>query len=176
MNAELRGILRSEKELYIPHIVTVKNRMMAVYTHCEEYEIYKFICALRRAEYYISKNRVKYVFWLRRCNIRGQKLGYFIPPGVLGRSVILYHQGGVIINSHSTIGSGCRFHGDNCVGNNGQNNDCPTLGSGIELGIGAKVLGNVYLADNIKVGANAVVTKSFYEEGITIAGVPAVKI
>jgi serine O-acetyltransferase len=46
----------------------------------------------------------------------------------------------------------------------------------VELGIGAKVIGGVTLADNIRVGANAVVTKSFLEPGITIAGVPAVKV
>ena len=51
----------------------------------------------------------------------------------------------------------------------------------IELGCGkgifcAKVIGNVHLANKIKVGAGAVVVSSFLEEGITIAGVPARKI
>ena len=76
----------------------------------------------------------------------------------------------------SKIGDGCLFHGDNCVGNNGSDNNCPTLGNHVELGIGAKVIGGVTLADHIQVGANAVVTKSFTEPGITLAGIPAVKI
>lgn len=38
------------------------------------------------------------------------------------------------------------------------------------------VLGDVRLADNIAVGANAVVNKSFAEENVAIAGVPAKKI
>lgn len=38
------------------------------------------------------------------------------------------------------------------------------------------MLGDVRLADNIAVGANAVVNKSFDEENIAIAGVPAKKI
>lgn len=37
------------------------------------------------------------------------------------------------------------------------------------------MLGDVRLADNIAVGANAVVNKSFDEENIAIAGVPAKK-
>ena len=31
----------------------------------------------------------------------------------------------------------------------------------------------IYIANDIKIGAGAIVTKSFYEEGITICGVPA---
>lgn len=41
---------------------------------------------------------------------------------------------------------------------------------------GQKILPGVEIADNIRIGANAVVTKSFTDPGITIAGVPAVKI
>lgn len=52
----------------------------------------------------------------------------------------------------------------------------PTIGNGVVLGVGAVVLGDVRLADNIAVGANAVVNKSFDEENIAIAGVPAKKI
>lgn len=88
----------------------------------------------------------------------------------------LYHRGDIIINSVSVIGDGCLFHGDNCVGNNGVDNRCPVLGKNVELGIGAKVIGGVTLADGIRVGANAVVTRSFEEPGITIAGIPAVKV
>ena len=47
---------------------------------------------------------------------------------------------------------------------------------GIYLGAGAKLLIGVHLADNIIVGANAVVTKSFEENNIVIAGIPAKKI
>ena len=56
------------------------------------------------------------------------------------------------------------------------NNSCPVLGKNVELGIGAKVIGGITLADGIRIGANAVVTKSFLEANITIAGVPAVKV
>jgi serine O-acetyltransferase len=38
------------------------------------------------------------------------------------------------------------------------------------------VVGKVFLADNIAVAAHSLVTKSFYEEDITIGGVPAKKL
>ncbi|MBQ8238024.1 MAG: serine acetyltransferase [Oscillospiraceae bacterium] len=176
MNQALKEILHAERVLYIPHIKTLKNKIMAMYTHSEEYEIYRFIRALRKAEFYKSKSKLIYTYYLRKSNICGNRLGYFIAPGVLGKGVRLYHRGGIIINSNSQIGDGCLFHGDNCVGNNGMDNRCPVLGKNVELGIGAKVIGGITLADGIRVGANAVVTKSFSEAGITIAGVPAVKV
>ena len=44
------------------------------------------------------------------------------------------------------------------------------------IGVGVVIIGDVEIADNIVIGANAVVNKSFLEPGITIAGVPARKI
>lgn len=46
----------------------------------------------------------------------------------------------------------------------------------VYLGAGSKLLIGVNLADNIIVGTNAVVTKSFNELNIVIAGIPARKI
>ena len=58
---------------------------------------------------------------------------------------------------------------------NGKDNLCPVLGKRVDVGIGAKIIGNVTIADDIKIGANAVVTKSFLEPGITLVGIPARK-
>ena len=176
MMNELVFILKQERELYIPHIKTPKNHLMAMYTHAEEYRIFRFMCALRTAEFYKARNKLLYAYWLRITNMRGEQLGFSIPDSVLGKGVQIYHIGSLIINAQSKIGDGCRFHGNNCVGNNGKDNLCPVLGKRVDLGIGAKVIGNVILADDIIVGANAVVTKSFLEPGITIAGVPARRI
>ena len=57
-------------------------------------------------------------------------------------------------------------------GNNGKNNNTPTVGDRFDLGIGANVIGGVKLGDNVIVGANALVNKNF-ESNIIIAGIPA---
>lgn len=93
MNHELKQTLRAERALYIPHIKSLKNRIMAVYTHNEEYQIYRFICALRCAEFYKDKNKLLFAYYLRKSNIRGNRLGYFIAPGVLGRGCAPVPQG-----------------------------------------------------------------------------------
>ena len=38
------------------------------------------------------------------------------------------------------------------------------------------IVGKIHIADNIAIGANSFVARSFFEEGITIAGAPAKKI
>lgn len=43
----------------------------------------------------------------------------------------------------------------------------------MDIGIGAKILGGIEIADNIKIGANAVVVKSELEKGKTLVGIPA---
>lgn len=82
----------------------------------------------------------------------------------------------VVINAGSIIGVNCHLHGDNCIGNDGKTDECPRIGDNVSLGVGAKVIGNVTIANNIKIAAGAVVVHSFLEEGITIGGVPAKKI
>lgn len=48
----------------------------------------------------------------------------------------------------------------------------PVLGDNVELGFGATVIGDVYIADGCKIGA--VVTKSCYEPYSTLVGFPRV--
>ena len=47
------------------------------------------------------------------------------------------------------------------------------MGDNIFLGSGCKIIGEVSVADNVAVGANAVVTKNIEEPNTTWAGVPA---
>lgn len=55
-------------------------------------------------------------------------------------------------------------------------NAAPTIGNNVYIGPGAKLFGQIEIADGIAIGANAVVNKSFWERNISIAGVPAKKI
>ena len=148
----------------------------------ENYYIYKFLLNLRIYESLIKKKTtipMKLIrFWhLRQYQKYAGMLGYVIGDGVLGEDVVFYHRGSIIINPAARIGEGCKFHGDACIGvaRTGETG-CPVLGKRVDIGIGARVLGDIYIADDIVIGANAVVTKSFHEPGITIAGIPARKV
>lgn len=52
----------------------------------------------------------------------------------------------------------------------------PHIGNNVFIGPGAVIVGDIKIADNIAIGANSFVNKSFLEEGITIARVPARKV
>lgn len=119
-------------------------------------------------------NNIKMFFLARLNNHNVFKYGIEI-YGEIGENTKIYH-GSVVANFNSKIGNNTKFHGNNCIGNNGIDNLCPIIGNNVDIGFGAVIIGNVKIADNIKIGANSVVNKSFLEEGITIAGVPAKRI
>ncbi len=48
----------------------------------------------------------------------------------------------------------------------------PTVGNGVTIATGAKVLGNIKIGDNSNIGANAVVLKNV-PENATVVGIPA---
>ena len=55
----------------------------------------------------------------------------------------------------------------------GFNDSAPTLGDGVLLFMGAIVAGDTYIADNVVIGANSVVSHNIEEENVTVAGNPA---
>lgn len=148
---------------------------------------WRFIKLLRKCEYYREKanksiNPIwKGLYWISRTrkNRLGVFIGVEIPENVFDEGLIIHHNGNIVVNGSAKVGKNCQLHGDNCIGNVGKENsltDCPRIGNNVEIGVGAKVIGGITLADNIKIGANAVVTQSFYEDGITLVGIPARKL
>jgi serine O-acetyltransferase len=107
----------------------------------------------------------------------GIHLGFSIPINVFGPGLCIAHRGTIVVNKDARIGENCRIHACTNIGS-GRGSDvlAPKIGNGVYIGPGAKIFGNVEIADDIAIGANSVVNKSFYEKGISVAGVPAKKI
>lgn len=95
-----------------------------------------------------------------------------ITPNYVNKGIRICHQN-VVING--IVGQNCVFHGNNVLGNKktGEKNLVPTLGSNVDVGTGATIIGDVTIADNCIIGAGAVVTRSFLTPGTIIVGVPA---
>jgi serine O-acetyltransferase len=101
--------------------------------------------------------------------------GIEIHPGAsIGRRVFIDHGMGVVIGETAEIGDDCTlYHGVTLGGvswNQGKRH--PTLGKGVVVGAGAKILGPFTVGDNAKVGSNSVVVKAV-PEGATVVGIPA---
>ena len=144
---------------------------------------WKYIKHFRKALYYeklLHRSKAKYIIPFliesRLRNLLGNKLGFEIVSCSIGPGLTIYHNGPVVINNNSKIGSNCRLHGDNCIGNDGINDACPVIGDNVEIGVGAKIIGGVKIGNNIKIGAGAVVVSDFLQDGSIIGGVPARKI
>lgn len=144
--------------------------------------IWEFQKSLRKLEY--SRNckkgiiaSIQRIFIKRKYRKISMKLGFSIPINVFGPGLSIAHYGTIVINSGARIGANCRLHTSVNVGTgNGYANNAPTLGDNCYIGPGAKLYGGISIADNIVIGANAVVNKSFEESNIAIAGMPAKKI
>lgn len=170
---DLKEWLREEKKLYLGTTTAAMIKKFLLYDH--DYVIWKFVKALRVCEYhYNADNKIRYVLWQNIKNHAGERIGITAWHNTIGKGVRFWHYGSVIINGHAKIGENCQFHGNNCVGNKGDGYiEAPVIGNNVEIGIGAKIIGNVYIADNVKIGANAVVVKSCYTVGTSLVGIPA---
>lgn len=101
--------------------------------------------------------------------------GIEIHPGAtIGRRFFIDHGMGVVIGETTEIGDDVMLYQGVTLGGTSleQTKRHPTLGDGVTVGAGAKVLGPVEIGAQSAVGANAVVVKSAPEDSVLI-GVPA---
>ena len=71
------------------------------------------------------------------------------------------------------MGDFCDLHQGVHVGRNIKEGSVPKIGNNVWIGPGAKLFGDIKIADNIMIGANSVVNRSILESDVTVAGVPA---
>lgn len=101
--------------------------------------------------------------------------GIEIHPGAtIGRRFFIDHGMGVVIGETAEIGDDVTlYHGVTLGGTSWKEGKRhPTLGNGVVIGAGAKVLGPITIGDGAKIGSNAVVVKNV-PAGATAAGIPA---
>ena len=140
--------------------------------------IYSFQKRMRRLEYYVNcKNRglsKLYIAYLRyKYKKISLKLGFSIPINVFGPGLSIVHYGTIVVNKATKVGANCRMHACVNIGASGGKPEAPQLGDNVYIGPGAKIYGDISIASNTAIGANAVVNKSFTKEHTAIAGVPA---
>ena len=117
-------------------------------------------------------------FWLGRflSHISRFLTGIEIHPGaIIGRRVFIDHGMGVVIGETAEIGDDCTIYQAVTLGGTSLYRGAkrhPTLGKGVVIGAGAKVLGGFTVGDGAKVGSLAVVVKPV-PAGATAVGNPA---
>ncbi len=101
--------------------------------------------------------------------------GIEIHPGAtIGRRLVIDHGMGIVIGETAEVGDDCLLYQGVTLGGTGkdQGKRHPTLGNGVLVGSGAKVLGPFTVGDNARIAAGAVVLIAV-PAGATAVGVPA---
>jgi serine O-acetyltransferase len=101
--------------------------------------------------------------------------GIEIHPGAkVGRRLFIDHGMGVVFGETSEVGDDCYvYHGVTLGGlTTATGKRHPTIGNGVTIGAGAKVLGPITVGDGAQVGANAVVVRAVGPDQ-TVVGIPA---
>lgn len=88
----------------------------------------------------------------------------------IGRRVVLEHQHGIVVHGSSVVGDDCILRQGVTLGIRRMDrlDDAPVLGKGVNVGAGAKILGNVQIGDEVAIGANAVVVHDVPAGGVVV--------
>ncbi len=93
---------------------------------------------------------------------------------VIGRNFVIDHFGGIVISGYAQFGDDCRIRNGVVVGlKNVHELVAPVIGNNVDIGAGAKLLGNIRIGDNVVIGANAVVLIDVPDDSLAV-GVPAI--
>lgn len=170
---QLRKILQEEFSLYFS---SKKDYVKAYVLNSERRYIWKFQSTLRKMELLSAtgkKATLRYAWYSRKINSLSLKLGISMWHSIFMGGLRIYHPQGIVVNTLSKIGKNCSLHGNNCIGNDGKHPECPVIGDNCNIGVGAIIIGNVKIGNNVTIAAGAVVNKSFSEDNILLAGIPA---
>src|SRR3954463_8618035 len=131
----------------------------------------------------IYVHKLAHWFWLRRLPWLGRftshlgrwLTGIEIHPGAkIGSCVFIDHGMGVGIGETAEVGDGCTIYQGVTLGGTslyrGEKRH-PTLGDGVVVGAGAKILGGFTVGEGARIGSNSVVVKEV-PAGATVVGVP----
>lgn len=171
----LKSAIAIERGIYLSG--SLKHRIMDSIKSTEKLRIWKFVKTLRYCGYYKANRKksvyhsIMSIYYRRKQNRLGCKLGLIFGANAFDEGLTIYHVGNIVVDGN--VGKNCILHGNNCIGRSKTKDDVPTLGDNVRLGVGATVIGKIFIANNVTIAAGAVVTKSCFEEGVTLAGIPA---
>src|SRR5687767_656911 len=131
----------------------------------------------------IYVHKVAHWFWMHHLRLAGRftsnlgrwLTGIEIHPGArIGSCVFIDHGMGVVIGETAEVGDGCTIYQGVTLGGTSLYRGTkrhPTLGPGVVVGAGAKVLGGFEVGAGARIGSNAVVVKAV-PAGATVVGIP----
>jgi serine O-acetyltransferase len=122
--------------------------------------------------------------WLWNCHLRTlarfmSQMARFItgieihPAAQIGHRLFIDHGSGVVIGETTVVGDDVTLYQGVTLGGTGKEKGKrhPTLANKVVVGTGAKILGNIRIGENSRVGANSVVLHDVPDNS-TVVGIP----
>ena len=164
LNIEFKKTLGNNLSLkHIIHIALIKHATWLRW---------KYVKYMRKTDLYIRKKNIfsyMYFLWCERKKSKyGNILGFEINSTNIKKGITICHNGPIVIHKNVVAGENLCLHGDNCIGNNGISDECPILGDNVELGVGAKIIGNVKIGNNVVIGAGTIVVKDIPDDATVV--------
>ncbi len=169
------ALVRAAKEIK-RDIRAVRERDPAARSNLEAALLYPGVHAIWAHRVSHALYEKKHFFTARAISQAARALtGVEIHPGAkIGRGLFIDHGGAVVIGETAEIGDDCTIYQCVTLGGNGKDTGKrhPTLGRGVMVGAGAKVLGGFEIGDGAKIAAGAVVLAPVPPNS-TAVGIPA---
>ena len=164
----LAALIREDVDTVLEHDPAAKSRL----------EIYLCYAGLHAVWFY----RINHWLWNHGFLLLGRWLsqvarfltGIEIHPGAqIGRRLFIDHGLGVVIGETAIVGDDVTLYQGVTLGGTGKEHGKrhPTIEDKVVIGDGAKVLGNIVVGANCRIGAGSVVLRSVPENS-TVVGVP----
>ncbi len=131
----------------------------------------------------VVMHRVAHAAWNANLKLLGRFIAHLSrwltgieihPAARIGRRLFIDHGMAVVIGETGEVGDDVTLYQGVVLGGTSleKGKRHPTLGSGVIVGAGAKILGPITVGDEARIGSNAVVLKDV-SPGATMVGVPA---
>jgi serine O-acetyltransferase len=164
----LLSSIREDVAMVMEHDPAAKSRL----------EVYLCYAGLHAVWFY----RINHWLWNRRFLLLGRWLsqvarfftGIEIHPGAdIGRRLFIDHGLGVVIGETAIVGNDVTLYQGVTLGGTGkeQGKRHPTIEDNVVVGGGAKILGNITVGKNCRIGAGSVVLRNVPADS-TVVGVP----
>ena len=138
--------------------------------------LWKFQILYRKPEYHYNNreklwHKLAYVFTYWRFRRQRDRLCSELPLNVFAEGLVIWHGQNIIVNEHARVGRNFSISAGCCIGHvNGQT---PVIGDNVEMTLGSRVLGGVTIANDVTIGAGALVLKDIDTPYTTWGGLPA---
>jgi serine O-acetyltransferase len=90
----------------------------------------------------------------------------------IGKGLRIHHFGGIVIHPAASLGEECTIYHGVTLGDLGVRGGAPRVGDRVVIGAGAKIIGDIEIGNDSRIGANAVVVRSVPPAHLAV-GVPA---